>query len=611
MNFLEEPQELIRQSKKKFALYGFLSLIVFFISVGFGYSVFTKSELDQIQIQNSYKNVTSQIDLVQKIQLILNQMRVAEDENNWVKLQKNLRENRINLAKKGNRFRDWLKETDKDYAEQVQSEISQQNISNAFYRYLNTLEKFEKSQFSSPYTKTSEIISQTELLREDILKTLEKVQIKVQSIQSKAFDNYKNLVLFLIFLSVFQVLLIWWVVFVPLFKTIKIQHEKILESVLQIETANRSKTDFLANISHEIRTPMTAILGYTDILKKDGNSDVERDDAIRIIDQNADHLLGLIDDILDIAKIEAGKFQVEKQETDFAQLLNQVFSLLNVKAQDKNLDLEFSFETKVPESLMIDPKRVKQILCNIVGNAIKFTDRGKVSVLVSFFENSSEIMILVTDTGIGMNKGQVKKLFRPFQQADTSVSRKYGGSGLGLVLSRDLARQMGGDIRVLKSLPGKGTDIEIRLAVGLLSGSKLISDFSTHIEDVGEEVQERILEGRKILVVDDAKENARLFSLYLASAGAEVQAAYRGDEAIEKAQKESFDVILLDLQMPGKDGFSVIKELKSSGLSCPFVALTAHGMREEKMKTAQAGFSDHIVKPVKSHVLINRVRDLL
>lgn len=611
MSLLEEPQKLIQESKKKFALYAFLSLVVFFSVIGFGYSIYTQAELDQVKIQNSYKNVTSQINLIQKIQLLLDQMIDVDSEARWNRRQDKLSKYRKSLSSREKLFQKWLDENDQKEINEVDEKIYTETISKKFKKYLEVLTKFETVNFENRKQQANEVLELTQALQTDLVETLNQVQVRVQAIQSSAFDNYKSLSLFLVFICVFQILVIWWIVFVPLYKTIKAQQEKILQSVFEIEAANRSKTDFLANISHEIRTPMTAILGYTEILKKNEGSQDDKEDAIRIIDQNADHLLGLIDDILDIAKIESGKFQVEKQETDFVQLLNQVFSLLNVKAQEKDLELVISFETKVPESLMIDPKRIKQILFNIIGNAIKFTDKGRVRVLVSFFSTSSELLIMVSDTGIGMKKSQVKKLFKPFQQADTSVTRKYGGSGLGLVLSRDLARQMRGDIKVHRSSPGEGTDMEIRLRVGQLSGTRLISDFSTHVEGEPEEIQDKSLVGINILVVDDAKENARLFGLYLSTAGANVKVAYRGEEALNILESDQFDAVLLDLQMPGMDGFTVLKEIKKRELSCPVVALTAHGMEEEKQKTAEAGFADHIVKPVKSDVLIERVSFLV
>ena len=310
--------------------------------------------------------------------------------------------------------------------------------------------------------------------------------------------------------------------------------------------------------------------------------------------------------------MEAGKFNFEEEKVDVSSTLNEVFSLINVKAQEKEIDLEFRNEGEIPKFIYADRKRVKQILFNIIGNSIKFTDEGFVEVVARFDKAAQKLRIRVKDTGCGIPSSKVSGLFKPFQQADTSVTRVYGGSGLGLVLSRGLARGMGGDITIVDSKINEGTTMDVTIDVGTPEpemidklSTNVITDSHTEIESLNEQ---QILAGYKILVVDDAKENARLFKHYLEVAGAEVTVANDGFDALEESGREEFCLVLLDLQMPGKDGFQVIEELREANYRRPVVALTAHAMQEEKIKTKEAGFDGHITKPVKPDILVRSVK---
>lgn len=310
--------------------------------------------------------------------------------------------------------------------------------------------------------------------------------------------------------------------------------------------------------------------------------------------------------------MESGKFDFEREKVDLSGTLNEVFSLINVKAQEKGIDLELMSDGSIPKFIYVDRKRVKQILFNIIGNAIKFTDEGFVEVVAKFDKKLNKLHLKVRDTGCGIPEKKIDSLFQPFEQADTSVTRVYGGSGLGLVLSRGLARGMGGDIVIVDSKLDGGTTMDISLGVGTDS-PEMIEKLSTNVlvnleEELDSLNDQTTLSGLRLLVVDDAKENARLFKLYLEGAGAKVSVANDGFEAIEAVNRNNFDLILLDLQMPGKDGFQVINELRESGFKKPIVALTAHAMHEEKIKTKQAGFDGHITKPVKPDHLIRSVK---
>lgn len=329
---------------------------------------------------------------------------------------------------------------------------------------------------------------------------------------------------------------------------------------------------------------------------------------MRVIDQNANHLIGLIDDILDISKIESGKFNIEREKVDLVVLLNEVYSLINVKAEEKGINLSFFNTGEIPRFIYIDPKRFKQVLFNILGNAIKFTEKGFVKLDVSFKKDKKLLIIRVQDTGIGISPEQVKKLFKPFSQADSSVGRKFGGTGLGLLLARKLIESMNGNLQIVNSNIGLGTTLEMSIDLSKSDNIDLVNELSGSCNDESShKLSQNRLDNTRILIVDDAKENARLFELYLTEAGAVVDSAHEGNEALSKSLENNYDIILLDIQMPEMDGYQVIRQLKKSSYTGPVIALTAHAMKEEKEKTKQAGFDDHVTKPVTPENLVNAI----
>ena len=287
-------------------------------------------------------------------------------------------------------------------------------------------------------------------------------------------------------------------------------------------------------------------------------------------------------------------------------------SLLQVKADEKGIDLNFVVSDGTPAVIYIDPKRLKQILINLIGNSLKFTEVGEVTVSVSYCNDSQTISFLVEDTGVGITEEQLPKLFKPFEQGESSVSRKFGGTGLGLALSKKLAREMSGDVKILETKSGVGTKIEASFQVGEVISEDFV-EFIKEEAKPAEVVNEtsKQLEGYRILVVEDAKENARLFKMYLEFVGANVEVCYCGESAVQMIKSQEFDVVLLDLQLPGKDGFQVLSESRNNGFYKPIIALTAHAMKEEVLKTQEAGFNMHITKPVKSNVLVESVSKIL
>ena len=607
---MEQSDKLIENTKKKFFIYSFLGIFLVSAVSLMAINVHTENVNKQKSIQNMYSMITKQLRLVSEISLI------SEKFDDSTNINKNLNLDFNKLIKKldteNQKFNIWLEESELPAIQNMEDLLKSHQTQNKMHLYMKVARELVNNEALTNSEMKKKINYLSTNSRDGLGDILSLVGDKLGAEQSHSLGRMNKMGFTLIVLCILQVILVWLLVFRPLYSTIKTQHGKIVESMLKAESANRSKTDFLANISHEIRTPMTAIMGYADILKRDTISSAEKDDAVKIIDQNASHLLGLIDEILDISKIEAGKFDFENEKINLSSFLNEVYSLINVKADDKEIELVFKNDGKIPEEIMVDPKRLKQILFNVIGNSIKFTNKGFVELTVSFNQDNQKLSFIVKDTGIGINKDQMKKLFKPFSQADTSITREFGGTGLGLVLSRGLAQGMGGDIKIINSKVNVGTTMEIIINPGKQKVEDLVSSFSTNIVEENEVyINESVLKERKILVVDDAKENARLFSIYLSEAGAKVEIANSGEEAINKALSSFFDLVLLDLQMPGKDGFQVIKELRDRTFHNPIVALTAHAMKEEKEKTKEAGFDGHITKPVKPDELIESVSNLI
>jgi PAS domain S-box-containing protein len=382
------------------------------------------------------------------------------------------------------------------------------------------------------------------------------------------------------------------------------------------EAANRTKSEFLANMSHEIRTPMNAILGFTDLLRR-GYHKSERD-ARRLLDtvfSSGRHLLGLIDEILDLSKVESGRLEIERVRCEAHRIVQEVVEVLQVRSQDKGIALRFDCVGQVPETILADPARLRQIVTNLVGNAIKFTDRGAVAVTLRFPSDGAkeQLVIEVADSGIGIPADMLDNIFEPFVQAEASTMRRYGGTGLGLAISRRLARAMGGDIRV-QSTPGEGSVFTATLDPGPLEGIRLLS------------AQEATAVARtpavatgtrwafppaRVLVVDDGEENRELVRLVLEEAGLRVSDAENGSVALQKAGKEPFDVILIDMQMPVMDGFTATRRLREAGLQVPIIALTAHAMKGFERTLLEAGCTGYLTKPVDIDKLLQTLADLL
>jgi len=386
--------------------------------------------------------------------------------------------------------------------------------------------------------------------------------------------------------------------------------EDLKESRLEAERANSAKSAFLANMSHEIRTPLGAILGFADLLKNKNLQHTDIQKHVSVINRNAQHLLRIIDDILDLSKVEAGKMLFEKISFSVVDLLNEFSSIMSFRAQDKGIIFQMTANSPLPRFINSDPTRLRQILNNIVGNAIKFTDQGKVELNLNYKDNMLRMSVI--DTGTGISKEQAEKLFQPFHQADISTTRKFGGTGLGLVLTRKMAEVMGGEFRLESSQPGKGSTFIVSIRAEASVGTELVAqnDFLTtdgHSKNTFEKSEPhstQSLSGMKILVIDDSLDNQDLLGLILTLQGATVDLASDGEKGSSLAIAGGYNAILCDIQMPGLDGYGTLKALRSQNYKKPIIALTAHAMKEEKIRILQAGFNAFLTKPVHKEKLI-------
>ena len=373
------------------------------------------------------------------------------------------------------------------------------------------------------------------------------------------------------------------------------------------ESASQFKSTFLASMSHEIRTPMTAIIGFADLLMRQNLTDNERIDYVQTVRRNGSHLLNIINDILDLSKIEAGKMEVEKITCPPAQIVEDVVGLLKPRATEKAIAFDVQYVGPCPETIQSDPTRLRQILTNLVGNALKFTERGSIRMFVQLAASNdgvSRLQFRITDTGAGMTPEQAKNLFQAFQQADVSTTRKYGGTGLGLTISKQFAQMLGGDITVA-SQPGAGSTFVVEVATGPLDAVRLIDKPKEEIRRAPEPVTPGALPkfSGRVLLAEDGLTNQQLISLYLKEQGAEVTLAENGRIACEKVEAAAkagtpFHLILMDMEMPEMDGVEATRHLRNHGHKLPIVALTANAMSADRDQCMTAGCNSFATKPI-------------
>ena len=374
-------------------------------------------------------------------------------------------------------------------------------------------------------------------------------------------------------------------------------------AITEAEQANHLKSRFLANMSHEIRTPLTAIMGFTEnILAQEENN--KKAAYLSTVLRNSKHLLELINNILDLSKIEAEKLEVECLPLELIPLINDISSVIEPMASAKQLEFNVDINFPLPERFHSDLTRVKQVLLNLCSNAVKFTEQGNVTLKVRYAQHSDKIAFDVIDSGIGMSEQAVARAFRPFEQADLSTTRKFGGTGLGLCISHNLTQLLGGDIHIDSQLSA-GSTFEVTFAANNANKDiKLISNSSQLAEiNTVQQPSEISQFDANILVAEDNQDNQELIQLLLAQWGLEPDFANNGAEAVEKALVNDYDLILMDMQMPVMGGLEATQMLRDAAFDGPIVALTANVMKNDVDSYLEAGCNQALAKPIDQHQL--------
>lgn len=386
--------------------------------------------------------------------------------------------------------------------------------------------------------------------------------------------------------------------------------EKVCEAT---QAASRAKSQFLANMSHEIRTPLNAILGFTDLLLKGMHrgDEAETREYLETIYSSGNHLLELINDILDLSKIEAGHMRVEKVCCSPQAIVADAMSVLRARAAEKGLSFQAEWPDGLPATIHTDPTRLRQLLVNLLGNAVKFTESGGVRVVARLSPPgpNRRLAFEIIDTGIGIAPDKLESIFDAFVQADNSVTRRFGGTGLGLAISRRIAAALDGELRV-RSQVGAGSTFTATIDPGALEGVAILpAPPDDALASAGAYAAATLptLPPCRILVVEDGSANRKLFRLVLTKAGADVTVAENGQIGVDLANRQAFDLILMDMQMPVLDGYSATRALRQRGTQVPIIALTAHAMSGDEQKCREAGCSAYLSKPVNSDLLLRTV----
>ena len=383
----------------------------------------------------------------------------------------------------------------------------------------------------------------------------------------------------------------------------------------EAEAANRSKSEFLSTMSHEIRTPMNSILGFTTVLQRGYGKDSDTKKYLKNISNSSTHLLTLINDILDLSKVEAGKIEIELADGSAKTLIHEILTVMQVKADEKYLSLNYEPSGPIPRQIRTDMPKLRQILINLIGNALKFTEQGGVTIVSRYISTHAQrlLTIDVIDTGVGMTEEQVSKVFEAFVQADNTITRRFGGTGLGLSISKKFALALGGDITI-SSEPGQGSTFSITLPVEVDDEADTISTEELGVIDYADDSTPEgfwVFPTAKILVVDDGSENRSLLELVLGEAGLSIDVASNGSKGLEMALTNKYDAILMDVQMAIMDGLTSVGHMRSRGITVPVVALTADAMKGVEEICKQAGYSHYMPKPINLDKLFALLADLL
>ncbi|MCM2354607.1 MAG: response regulator [Pseudobdellovibrio sp.] len=383
-----------------------------------------------------------------------------------------------------------------------------------------------------------------------------------------------------------------------------------------LEESHRMKSAFLANMSHEIRTPLNAITGYSEILSRTDNP-LERQILIENIQKNSSHLTGIIDNILDISNIEFGKIFISTHRISVRSLFEDVLLTMSNRAVTKGIEFKIKTEGLMPEYVQTAESRVKQIMTNLLGNAVKFTEEGSVSLTFSAQNTANGqkfLIVSVIDTGIGISKHDQADLFQSFSQADASSTRRFGGVGLGLVVSKRMAQQFGGDVTLIDSRLGRGSTFELKIPCGDIAGVEWVTGLMDDViqpKTLAQLQDYNQLTGKKILIVEDSEDNQDIFQFFLKSVGAITDVVDNGVSAIRKVRENDYDLILMDIQLPQMDGLEATRRLRVEGFTNPIIALTAHSSSEEKASSLESGCIGLITKPVSQDTLVQQILALM
>ena len=377
------------------------------------------------------------------------------------------------------------------------------------------------------------------------------------------------------------------------------KQKALTKALADAEAASQAKSTFLANMSHEIRTPLTAIIGFSDMLKEGRYYNHETRHEIDSIVRAGKHLQEIINDILDLSKIEAGQLEIESIEASPVEIVHQVDDFISPRAAEKGLTFTINYHFPLPKLVKTDPTRLRQVLLNLLSNAVKFTNQGNVDMAVDYLQSERQLRFTVVDSGIGMTEVELQRIFKPFTQADASTTRQFGGTGLGLCISQQLANKLGGNI-VCSSEKGVGSRFVLTIGIGDLQEVQL-----THDEQIVESKPKKAkfvlpvntLCGT-VLLAEDTPDNQRLISMYLRRTGATVEVVENGQQALQKALQQEYDLIFMDMQMPIMGGLEAIDKLRVAGYKSPIVTLTANALKQDRERCAKAGADDYITKPL-------------
>jgi len=400
-------------------------------------------------------------------------------------------------------------------------------------------------------------------------------------------------------------------------RRLEIKARELQQAKLQSDHASIEKSAFLANMSHEIRTPMTAIVGYADLLTRPGKSDHDKDQWAQQVRLNADHLLGLVNNVLDLSKIESGELEADIGDCALNVLIAEVCALMRPTAEDKGLELELKIVGPVPLMIKTDDMRLRQTLINLISNAIKFTKTGGITVDLRSTANvgsgKMELTFEVSDSGIGIEEHQLRRVFEPFVQADSGATKK-NGTGLGLTISRNFARLLGGDL-VVESNPGNGSKFTLRIECGELDDISCVAPcyFSLKAQPATDSTREQTsMEGMVIHIAEDSESISLLLTYLLEEAGASIRKSTNGKQAVEEIlstvkTSQPADLILMDMQMPIMDGYTATEKLREAGLKTPIIAMTAFTFLDDQKKCLDCGCDAYISKPINPTSIVSQL----